>query len=183
MAENRKTGKRDSSEVPIASVLACFPSRLSSLEVLGYQPLGECFGSSSELKVTWEISCDKVWAVGSGRSGQVDSPWLGGAGNRKVSDQGQRQRGAAIPSFDTARAHHTTQRRRHYSDRNPAYSEVRTSRAAIMDLNSLKDTVSNLTLYDLKAGVRKVQNGALSRRRRHSHRMPGPLTICALQRS
>ena len=31
-----------------------------------------------------------------------------------------------------------------------------------MDLNSLKDTVSNLTLYDLKAGVRKVQNGASS---------------------
>lgn len=30
---------------------------------------------------------------------------------------------------------------------------------ATMDLNSLKDTVSNLTLYDLKAGVRKVQNG------------------------
>ena len=28
-----------------------------------------------------------------------------------------------------------------------------------MDLNSLKDQVSNLTLYDLKAGVRKVQNG------------------------
>ena len=28
-----------------------------------------------------------------------------------------------------------------------------------MDLNNLKDTVSNLTLYDLKAGVRKVQNG------------------------
>jgi len=28
-----------------------------------------------------------------------------------------------------------------------------------MDFNSLKDTVSNLTLYDLKAGVRKVQNG------------------------
>ena len=30
-----------------------------------------------------------------------------------------------------------------------------------MDLNSLKDQVSNLTLYDLKAGVRKVQNGKL----------------------
>lgn len=30
-----------------------------------------------------------------------------------------------------------------------------------MDLNSLKDTVSNLTLYDIKAGVRKVQNGKL----------------------
>ncbi|KAK3173780.1 hypothetical protein OEA41_007112 [Lepraria neglecta] len=30
-----------------------------------------------------------------------------------------------------------------------------------MDLNSLKDQVSNLTLYDLKAGVRKVQNGEL----------------------
>lgn len=29
-----------------------------------------------------------------------------------------------------------------------------------MDLNSIKDQVSNLTLYDLKAGVRKVQNGA-----------------------
>lgn len=31
----------------------------------------------------------------------------------------------------------------------------------IMDFNSLKDQVSNLTLYDLKAGVRKVQNGKL----------------------
>lgn len=30
-----------------------------------------------------------------------------------------------------------------------------------MDLNSLKDQVSNLTLYDLKAGVRKVQNGKM----------------------
>jgi epsin len=28
-----------------------------------------------------------------------------------------------------------------------------------MDFNSLKDKVSNLTLYDLKAGVRQVQNG------------------------
>jgi hypothetical protein len=28
-----------------------------------------------------------------------------------------------------------------------------------MDFNSLKEQVSNLTLYDLKAGVRKVQNG------------------------
>lgn len=28
-----------------------------------------------------------------------------------------------------------------------------------MDLNSLKDQVSNLTLYDLKAGFRKAQNG------------------------
>ena len=28
-----------------------------------------------------------------------------------------------------------------------------------MNLDSLKDQVSNLTLYDLKAGVRKVQNG------------------------
>jgi epsin len=30
-----------------------------------------------------------------------------------------------------------------------------------MDLNNLKNTVSNLTLYDLKAGVRQLQNGAL----------------------
>ena len=28
-----------------------------------------------------------------------------------------------------------------------------------MDLNSLKEQVSNLSLYDIKAGVRKVQNG------------------------
>lgn len=28
-----------------------------------------------------------------------------------------------------------------------------------MDFGSIKDQVSNLTLYDLKAGVRKVQNG------------------------
>ncbi|ERF75351.1 hypothetical protein EPUS_00144 [Endocarpon pusillum Z07020] len=31
-----------------------------------------------------------------------------------------------------------------------------------MDLNSLRDQVSNLTLYDIKAGVRKVQNGTMS---------------------
>jgi hypothetical protein len=31
-----------------------------------------------------------------------------------------------------------------------------------MDFNSLKEQVSNLTLYDLKAGVRKVQNGRYS---------------------
>lgn len=31
-----------------------------------------------------------------------------------------------------------------------------------MDLNSLKDQVSNLSLYDLKASVRKVQNGRVS---------------------
>lgn len=30
-----------------------------------------------------------------------------------------------------------------------------------MDLNSLRDQVSNLTIYDLKAGVRKVQNGQM----------------------
>jgi len=31
-----------------------------------------------------------------------------------------------------------------------------------MDFNSLRDTVSNLSLYDLKASVRKVQNGSSS---------------------
>lgn len=31
-----------------------------------------------------------------------------------------------------------------------------------MDFNSLKETVSNLTLYDLKAGVRKVQNAVMN---------------------
>ncbi|KAL2021607.1 hypothetical protein VTK56DRAFT_6960 [Thermocarpiscus australiensis] len=31
-----------------------------------------------------------------------------------------------------------------------------------MDLNSLKQTVSNLTLYDIKAGVRKVQNAVMN---------------------
>jgi hypothetical protein len=30
-----------------------------------------------------------------------------------------------------------------------------------MDLASLKEAAANLTLYDLKAGVRKVQNGTL----------------------
>lgn len=30
-----------------------------------------------------------------------------------------------------------------------------------MDLNSLRDQVSNLTLYDVKSAVRKVQNGKL----------------------
>lgn len=40
---------------------------------------------------------------------------------------------------------------------------------AKMDWNSLKDQVSNISLYDVKASVRKVQNGAPS----HS---PVPLT-------
>jgi epsin len=31
-----------------------------------------------------------------------------------------------------------------------------------MDFNSLKDQVSNLTLYDIKAGARKLQNGKVS---------------------
>jgi epsin len=31
-----------------------------------------------------------------------------------------------------------------------------------MDFSSLKEQVSNLTLYDIKAGVRKVQNGTSS---------------------
>ncbi|OAA62895.1 enth/vhs [Niveomyces insectorum RCEF 264] len=31
-----------------------------------------------------------------------------------------------------------------------------------MDFNSLKDSVSNLTLYDIKAGVRKVQNAVMN---------------------
>ncbi len=30
-----------------------------------------------------------------------------------------------------------------------------------LDFNSLKDQVANLSLYDIKAGVRKVQNGEL----------------------
>ena len=30
-----------------------------------------------------------------------------------------------------------------------------------MNFDNLKDQVSNLTLYDIKAGVRKVQNGML----------------------
>ena len=30
-----------------------------------------------------------------------------------------------------------------------------------MDLKSLQDAAANLTLYDLKASVRKVQNGML----------------------
>lgn len=32
-----------------------------------------------------------------------------------------------------------------------------------MDFSNLKEQVSNLTLYDLKAGVRKVQNGTSPR--------------------
>jgi len=34
-----------------------------------------------------------------------------------------------------------------------------------MDFNSLKDAVSNLTLYDVKASVRKVQNGQRRQRK------------------
>jgi epsin len=31
-----------------------------------------------------------------------------------------------------------------------------------MDINDLKNTVSNLTLYDLKAGFRKAQNAVMN---------------------
>jgi epsin len=31
-----------------------------------------------------------------------------------------------------------------------------------MDLNNIKKQVSNLTLYDIKAGVRKMQNGVFA---------------------
>ncbi|KAM0441078.1 hypothetical protein ACHAPT_000383 [Fusarium lateritium] len=31
-----------------------------------------------------------------------------------------------------------------------------------MDLNDLKSTVSNLTLYDIKAGFRKAQNAVMN---------------------
>jgi hypothetical protein len=41
-----------------------------------------------------------------------------------------------------------------------------------MDLNSLKDQVSNLTLYDIKAGVRKVQNGMIDS-------LPSPVHVLA----
>jgi hypothetical protein len=44
-----------------------------------------------------------------------------------------------------------------------------------MDLNSLKDTVANLSLYDIKAGVRKVQNGTPLR-----HGLPGRREDCLL---
>jgi hypothetical protein len=37
-----------------------------------------------------------------------------------------------------------------------------TSTILTMDLASLKEAAANLTLYDLKAGVRKVQNGRAS---------------------
>lgn len=37
-----------------------------------------------------------------------------------------------------------------------------------MDFSSLKEQVSNLTVYDLKAGVRKVQNGMFGRLHRVS---------------
>ena len=39
-------------------------------------------------------------------------------------------------------------------------SKIQSARQiANMDFDSLKNQVSNLTLYDVKAGVRKVQNG------------------------
>lgn len=48
-----------------------------------------------------------------------------------------------------------------------------------MDFNSLKDQVTNLTLYDLKAGVRKVQNGELLPRARRAFAVTRMLTWIA----
>jgi len=47
-----------------------------------------------------------------------------------------------------------------------------------MDFSSLKDQVSNLTLYDLKAGVRKVQNGTYPRIAGVSDGYPGQSGRC-----
>ena len=43
-----------------------------------------------------------------------------------------------------------------------------------MDFNTLRDQVSNLTIYDLKAGVRKVQNGELLDQDIISGKTPSP---------
>jgi hypothetical protein len=47
----------------------------------------------------------------------------------------------------------------------PNTTEHTTHPTAAMDLSSLKDQVSNLTLYDLKAGFRKAQNGTRRQRK------------------
>lgn len=46
-----------------------------------------------------------------------------------------------------------------------------------MDFSSLKDQVSNLTLYDLKAGFRKAQNGT-----RRNEPASWPLLTCRCSR-
>src|SRR6266511_509114 len=51
---------------------------------------------------------------------------------------------------------------------NSSYALRLNSYPPTMDFNSLKDQVSNLTLYDIKAGVRKVQNGKLQTRELNS---------------
>ncbi|EJT78552.1 hypothetical protein GGTG_03652 [Gaeumannomyces tritici R3-111a-1] len=59
-----------------------------------------------------------------------------------------------------SRLHHINSR-----TEQPAYSSDNRSppwAPAIMDWNNLKDTVSNLTLYDVKASVRKVQNAVMN---------------------
>jgi hypothetical protein len=48
---------------------------------------------------------------------------------------------------------------------------------AIMDLSQLKDAVSNMTMYDIKAGVRKVQNGKSSLSTRNTA-TSNPLPSC-----
>lgn len=48
------------------------------------------------------------------------------------------------------------------SEEHPFHNVAVPEHSLKMDLNNLKDQVSNLTLYDLKAGVRKVQNGIQS---------------------
>lgn len=39
------------------------------------------------------------------------------------------------------------------------FVSIFTANTAIMDWNDLRNQVSNLSVYDIKAGVRKVQNG------------------------
>lgn len=46
-----------------------------------------------------------------------------------------------------------------FSPEQPSVRENFTLIFAAMDFSNIRDQVSNLTLYDIKAGVRKVQNG------------------------
>lgn len=64
------------------------------------------------------------------------------------------------PSAVTAHLQQPTASHLSVLNRTPSpQSTASASNVLTMDLNNIKKQVSNLTLYDIKAGVRKMQNG------------------------
>jgi hypothetical protein len=111
------------------------------------------------MKIYNMVTCNLVTAVdkemdGTNRTGgRPPSLWGTPPTPRALPDRGGATQNA---SYNLHLPHHD------HSKKKPLYASGSLPTTGTMNFDSLKDTVSNLTLYDIKAGVRKVQNGEFS---------------------